>query len=75
MANVGLKQGSSASCILFIVYVDKMIKMVKTSFQADGFLGMLHILMFMDDTILLATSREKLIEKRRRRAKLRFTAR
>ena len=37
--------------------------MIKTSFQTDGFLGTLHILMFMDDTVLFATSREKLIEK------------
>ena len=63
LANLGVKQGSSASCILFILYVDRMIKLVKTSFQADGFLGTLHMLMLMDDTVLLATSKEKLIEK------------
>ena len=62
-ANLGVKQGSSASCILFIIYVDRMIRMVKTAFQADGFLGSLHMLMLMDDTVLFATSREKLIEK------------
>ena len=62
-ANLGVKQGSSASCILFILYVDRMIKMVKTAFLDDGFLGSLHMLMLMDDTVLFATSREKLIEK------------
>ena len=63
LANLGVKQGSSASCILFIIYVDRMIKMVKTAFQDDGFLGTLHMLMLMDDTVLFATSKEKLIEK------------
>ena len=62
-ANLGVKQGSSASCILFIIYVDRMIRMVKTAFEADGFLGSLHMLMLMDDTVLFATSREKLIQK------------
>ena len=63
LANLGVKQGSSASCILFILYVDRMIRMVKNAFQDDGFLGSLHMLMLMDDTVLLATSKKKLIEK------------
>ena len=37
--------------------------MVKNAFQDDGFLGSLHMLMLMDDTVLLATSKKKLIEK------------
>ena len=63
MANLGVKQGSSASCILFILYVDRMIKMVKNAFHDVGFLGSLHMLMLMDDTVLLATSKEQLIKK------------
>ena len=39
------------------------MKMVKTAFKEDGFLGTLHMLMLMDDTVLFATSKEKLIEK------------
>jgi exonuclease III len=62
LANMGVKQGSSASSLLFIVYVDKMIKMVK-AFENDGFLGALHILMLMDDTILFATTKENLVKK------------
>ena len=61
--NLGVKQGSSTSCLLFILYVDKMIKMIKTSFVNDGFLGSLHTLMLMDDTVLFATSKDKLIKK------------
>ena len=63
LANLGVKQGSSASCILFIIYVDRMIRMVKVAFEEDGFLGSLHMLMLMDDTVLFATTKEKLIEK------------
>ena len=63
LANLGVKQGSSASCILFIIYVDRMIKMVKAGFEEDGYLGSLHMLMLMDDTVLFATSKEGLIKK------------
>jgi hypothetical protein len=62
-ANIGVKQGASTSCLLFILYVDRMIKMIKNSFQNDGFLGSIHILMLMDDTVLLSTTKECLVRK------------
>ena len=65
-SNMGVKQGSSTSCFLFILYVDRMVKMIKQSFINDGFLGGLHILMLMDDTVLLSTTREGIIEKFRK---------
>ena len=37
--------------------------MVKAGFAEDGYLGSLHMLMLMDDTVLFATSKKKLIEK------------
>ena len=37
--------------------------MVKETFQDDGFWGPVHILMLMDDTIFLSTSRSGLIQK------------
>ena len=58
--NKGVKQGSATSCILF---VDRMIKMLKEYFEMDGYLGALHILMSMDDTVLLSTSKQGLISK------------
>ena len=58
-AALGVKQGSPTSCFLFIVFVDVMIKMVK-SVQPDRFLKWL---MLMDDTVLMASSRERLVEK------------
>ena len=37
--------------------------MVKNRSPSDGFLSWLHLLMLMDDTIIFATSREKLVKK------------
>ena len=62
-ANLGVRQGSSTSSLLFILYVDKMIQMVKNSFNDDGFTAGVHILMLMDDTILLSTSKSCLTKK------------
>ena len=62
-AVIGVKQGSPTSCFLFILFVDEFIKLVKDRSGLDGFLQWLHLLMLMDDTVLIATSRERLIEK------------
>ena len=62
-ANLGVRQGSSTSSLLFTLYVDKMIQMVKNSFNDDGFTAGVHILMLMDDTILLSTSKSCLTKK------------
>ena len=55
--------GIPTSVFLFIIYVDVLIKMIKTRSPVDGFLSWLHLLMLMDDTIIFATSRKKLEEK------------
>ena len=55
---VGVRQGAPTSCLLFVMYIDKMIKMLKRYVPQDGFLGSLHALMLMDDTVILATSKE-----------------
>ena len=60
---VGVRQGSPTSVFLFIIYVDTLIKMIKTRTPCDGFLSWLHLLMLMDDTVILATSRESLVKK------------
>ena len=62
-AVVGVRQGSPTSCFLFNLYVDTLITMFKEKCENDGFLGWLHVLMLMDDTVILATSRAKLHEK------------
>ena len=60
LANLGVRQGFTISPV-FILYVDKMIKIVKGLFQDDCFLGLVYILMLMDDTIPLSLSRSGLI--------------
>ena len=54
---IGVRQGAPISCLLFVMYIDKMIKMIKEQIGEDGYLGMLHALLMMDDTVILATSR------------------
>lgn len=62
-ATLGVRQGSPTSCFLFVVFVNELIKMVKSVCQDNEFLQWLHILVFMDDTVLLATSRMEMIRK------------
>ena len=60
---IGVRQGSSTSCLLFILYINDLIKLIKTNCNPDGFLSWLHILVLMDDTVLLATTRESIVHK------------
>ncbi|XP_063888609.1 uncharacterized protein LOC135115608 [Scylla paramamosain] len=55
---VGVRQGSPTSCILLILYVNEMIQMLKQRCPVDGFLAWLHVLVMMDDTILLSTTQD-----------------
>ena len=57
-SSIGVRQGSPTSCMLFTMYVDKVVKMVKEAIPTDGFLGELHMLLLMDDTVIMASSRE-----------------
>ena len=61
-ATIGVKQGGPMSCLLFIIYLNILALMLK-SCGSDNFLKDIHALMLMDDTVLLASSREKIIEK------------
>ncbi len=58
-ATFGVRQGSRTSCLLFILYVNDLIKLIIDNCRDDGFLKWLH----RDDTVLLSTSRERMIEK------------
>ncbi|ELU10587.1 hypothetical protein CAPTEDRAFT_194054 [Capitella teleta] len=62
-ATIGVQQESLTSCFLFALVVNDLIRNLKERCAPDGFLGWLHSLMLMDDTIILATSRQRAIEK------------
>jgi hypothetical protein len=62
-AVIGVRQGSPTSCFLFTLMVNDLIRDLKRRCAPDGFLEWLHVLMLMDDTILLATNRQRAIEK------------
>lgn len=52
-----MRQGGSTSCSLFTYYINVTIRKI-AEFGVDGFLGVLHCLLLMDDTVILATSRD-----------------
>ena len=56
-AFIGVRQGSPTSCFLFTVYVNGLIRRYKENCEQNGFLKWLHVLMLMDDTVILATTR------------------
>ena len=62
-AVVGVRQGSPTSCFFFILYVNVLIRNIKLESGPDSFLEWLHLLMLMDDTVIFASSRERLILK------------
>ena len=62
-AMLGVKQGSPSSCFLFILFVDEFVRLVKEKSPQDGLLGWLHLLVLMDNTIILSTSHEQLCQK------------
>ena len=58
----GMRQGASSSCPLSTFFIDSTIEAM-ASFSPDGWLGNLHTLLFMDDTVIFATSRGNLHKK------------
>ena len=58
----GVKQGAANSCSLFTFYINSTVRAIK-SFGNDGFLENLHCLLYMDDTVVLATTREAMQKK------------
>ena len=60
---LSVRQGSLTSCLLFIMFVNDLIKMGKEGCEIDGFLAWVHILVLMDDTVFLSTFRGDMIKK------------
>ena len=64
-ATIGVRQGSPTSCLLFVIFVNDLIKLIKQNCGVEGFLAWLHILVLMDDAVLLSTSRRNMAHKLR----------
>lgn len=62
-STVGVRQGLSTSCLLFVIYVDELIKKMKQKCNPETLIDWLHMLVYMDDTVLLATTRDNMLKK------------
>ena len=62
LASAGVRQGGLTSCSLFTFYINSTIRKLN-ELGPDGFLGNLHSLLLMDDTVIFATSRTSLRRK------------
>ena len=61
-ATVGVRQGGPSSCFFFTMFVDPLVRMLR-NLEPDGYLNRMHTLLLMDDTVLFASSRERMVEK------------
>ena len=58
-ASAGVRQGACTSCPLFVFFIEPTIEAIK-NLGPDNWLGDLHTLLLMDDTVILASSREQM---------------
>jgi len=62
-AKRGIKQGGSTSGLFFILYMNPLANLLSKACPNDDFLADLHSLILMDDTAILATTREGLLKR------------
>lgn len=62
---LGVRQGAPTSGLLFTIFMDKLIRSIKEIVPIDGFLLNLACLAFLDDLVILSTSRVNMMKKLR----------
>ena len=62
-STIGVRQDSPTSGALFTFFVNHMISLIKSTCGTDGFLSWLHLLVLMDDTVIMSTTRAGLKRK------------
>lgn len=62
-SSLGVRQGALSSCFLFIIYMYRMVQMIEGAVEEEGCSGLKHVLLLMDDMVVLATSRQKCLKK------------
>ncbi len=55
-------QGSPTPCVLFVIYINEFVKLIRSPNPRDGFLKCLHCISLMGDTVLLATTRDSYVQ-------------
>ena len=63
LTHSGIKQGAPSSVILFIIFMDNFIDIVRSKCIKEQVIGFLHILLHADDTAVLSTTRFLFIKK------------
>ena len=58
-SSIGVRQGGSSSCFLFTLFVNPLTRALN-ALGPDGFLENHHVLLLMDDTVIFASSRERM---------------
>ena len=53
--SAGVRQGAATSCPLFTAFIDPTVQALK-DFGYDGWLGNIHALLLMDNTVVIASS-------------------
>ena len=55
----GIRQGALSSTLLFIIFIDDLINVMKARCVEEPLIGILHCLLHADDTAIISTNRDK----------------